>query len=73
METTVEISVEERIERDLAPFDAAERAAIADVRATAARAAAAAAAQIIGSHHDAAADRALVDQTIAGLGTTRLN
>lgn len=52
---------------------AAERAAIADVRATAARAAAAAAAQIIGSHHDAAADRTLVDQTIAGLGTTRLN
>ena len=52
---------------------AAERAAIADVRATAARAAAAAATTIIGSHHNAAADRALVDQTIAGLGTTRLN
>ncbi|TVV75500.1 F0F1 ATP synthase subunit B [Sphingomonas solaris] len=52
---------------------AAERAAIADVRATAARAAATAAASIIGSRHDASADRALVDQTIAGLGTTRLN
>ena len=52
---------------------AAERAAIADVRATAARAAAAAAATIIGSHHGADADRTLVDQTIAGLGTTRLN
>ena len=52
---------------------AAERAAIADVRATAARAAATAAATIIGSHHDANADRTLIDQTIAGLGTTRLN
>ncbi|WP_197276952.1 F0F1 ATP synthase subunit B [Sphingomonas profundi] len=52
---------------------AAERAALADVRATAARAAAAAAAQIIGGRHDAGADRALVDQTIAGLGGTRLN
>lgn len=52
---------------------AAERAAIADVRATAARAAAAAAATIIGSHHDANADRALVDQTISGLSGTRLN
>ncbi len=52
---------------------AAERAAVAEVRATAARAAAAAAASIIGARHDASADRALVDQTIAGLGTTRLN
>lgn len=52
---------------------AAERAAVAEVRATAARAAAAAAASIIGARHDAGADRALVDQTIAGLGTTRLN
>ncbi len=52
---------------------AAERAAIADVRATAARAAAAAAATIIGSHHDVNADRALVDRTISGLSGTRLN
>lgn len=52
---------------------AAERAALAEVRATAARAAAAAAATIIAGRHGADADRALVDQTIAGLGTTRLN
>ena len=46
---------------------AAERAAIAEVRAKAATAAAAAAAQLIAERHDAEADRAMVDQTIAGL------
>lgn len=51
---------------------AAERSAIADVRAKAASAAAAAAASLIAAKHDAGADRALVDQTIAGIGT-RLN
>jgi F-type H+-transporting ATPase subunit b len=50
---------------------AAERAAIAEVRAKAAEAATAAAARIIATRHDAAADRPLVDRTIAGLG--RLN
>lgn len=50
---------------------AAERTAIAEVRAKAADAAARAAAAIIADRHDAAADKPLVDQTIAGLG--RLN
>lgn len=47
---------------------AAERAAIADIRARAASAAAAAAGTLIADRHDAAADKGLVDQTIAGLG-----
>lgn len=46
---------------------AAERAAIAEVRAKAASAAAAAAAQLIATHHDAKADAGLVDQSIASL------
>ena len=50
---------------------AAERAAIAEVRAKAADAAARAAATIIADKHDATADKPLVDRTIAGLG--RLN
>lgn len=53
---------------------AAERAAIAEVRAKAASAATAAAAALLAERHDAALDRALVDRTIADLGTgTRLN
>jgi F-type H+-transporting ATPase subunit b len=53
---------------------AAERAAIAEVRAKAANAAAAAATKLIAERHDGSADKALVDQTIAGIGTsTRLN
>jgi F-type H+-transporting ATPase subunit b len=52
---------------------AAERAAIAEVRAKAASAAAAAAADLIARHHDAGADKALIDTTISRLGTTRLN
>ena len=50
---------------------AAERAAIAEVRAKAADAATRAAAAIIAEKHDAKADKPLVDHTIAGLG--RLN
>jgi F-type H+-transporting ATPase subunit b len=46
---------------------AAERAAIAEVRAKAASAAAAAAAEIIGQRHDATADKALIDRTISNL------
>ena len=46
---------------------AAERAAIADVRKTAAVAAATAAAQLIAAHHDANADAPLIDQSIASL------
>ena len=49
---------------------AAERSAIQEVRAKAATAAAAAAAKLIAEQHDAAADKAMVDRTIAGLGRT---
>jgi len=52
---------------------AAERAAIAEVRATAADAAARAASTLIATHLSGDADRALVDRTIAGLGGSRLN
>jgi F-type H+-transporting ATPase subunit b len=48
---------------------AAERQAIDEVRARAARAAAAAAETLIRQEMDPASDRALVDRTIAGLGT----
>jgi len=47
---------------------AAERAAIAEVHARAADAAARAAGLLIAEHHDAAADRTMIDRTIAGLG-----
>ncbi|MGJ3627752.1 F0F1 ATP synthase subunit B [Sphingomonas sp. MMS24-JH45] len=47
---------------------AAERSAIAEVRAKTAQAAAAAAATLIAQRHDAGADRALVDKAIAGIG-----
>lgn len=50
---------------------AAERAALADVRAKAADSATRAAAMLIGARHGAEADKPLVDRTIAGLG--RLN
>lgn len=50
---------------------AAERGAVAEVRARAADAAARAAAAIIAERHGADADKALVDRTISGLG--RLN
>jgi F-type H+-transporting ATPase subunit b len=53
---------------------AAERAAIAEVRAKAADAAATAAASLISKSHDANADKALVDKAISGIGTSaRLN
>ena len=48
---------------------AAERAAIADIRRKVANAASTASAQLIGDVHDAAADKALVDSTISGLGS----
>lgn len=47
---------------------AAERAALAEVRAKTANAAARAAATLIAARHGADADKALVDRTIAGLG-----
>lgn len=50
---------------------AAEQSAVAEVRARAADAAARAAASLIAERHGADADRAMIDQSIAGLG--RLN
>jgi F-type H+-transporting ATPase subunit b len=47
---------------------AAERTAIAEVRALAAETATKAAAVLIAEHHDAGADRGMVDRSIAGLG-----
>ncbi|WP_076069445.1 F0F1 ATP synthase subunit B [Sphingomonas montana] len=52
---------------------AAERAAVAEVRARAASASAAAAAMLIGERHDAVIDKRLVDRTISGLDGARLN
>lgn len=52
---------------------AAERAAVAEVRAKAASAAAGAAAMLIAERHDAGVDKTLIDRTIAGLGGARLN
>ncbi|TFI56384.1 F0F1 ATP synthase subunit B [Sphingomonas parva] len=49
---------------------AAERHAIEEIRAKAAAAAAAAAERLISAEMDPSSDRALVDRTIAGLGTT---
>lgn len=46
---------------------AAERSAVAEIRATAANAAVAAAGSLIAERHDAAADKALTDRAIAGL------
>ncbi|GAA0480497.1 F0F1 ATP synthase subunit B [Parasphingorhabdus litoris] len=50
-------------------ISAAERAAIADVRAKAAGAATIAAQKLIAAQHDAAADKGLVDKTISDLGS----
>lgn len=50
---------------------AAERNAIAEVRALAAETAAKAAAVLIAEHHDAGADKAMIDRSISGLN--RLN
>ena len=51
-------------------ISAAERHAVEEVRARAARAAAAAAASLISEDMDAGTDKALVDRTIEGLGRT---
>jgi F-type H+-transporting ATPase subunit b len=52
---------------------AAERAAIAEVRAKAAAAAATAAGTIIAARHDAVSDKALIDRTIGAIAGARLN
>lgn len=59
--------VERRAKMAEDKIGAAERQALADVRARAARAATAAAASLIASSHGADADKALIDRTIARL------
>ena len=64
-QTSALIARREKMAQD--KIGAAERSALADVRATAARAATAAARGLIAENHDAKADKALVDEAIAGL------
>jgi len=52
---------------------AAERSAVAQVRAKAASAAAAAASKLIAEQHDSASDKPLIDNAISALGAARLN
>ena len=65
--TDAEALVERRGKMAEAKIAAEERAAIDEIRATAARAATAAAAKLIGEKNDAAADKTVVDRTIASL------
>lgn len=71
-ETDAEALVRRRTRLAEDRIAAAERSAIAEVRAKAATAATAAAASLLAQKHDAAADKAIVDQTISGLDA-RLN
>lgn len=64
-----EALVERRAKMAEDKIGAAERAAIAEVRAKAANAAAAAAEALIRDQHDAKADKAMIDSAIAGLGS----
>lgn len=64
-QTSALIARREKMAQD--KIGAAERAALADVRATAARAATLAAQGLIAENHDAKADKALVDTAIADL------
>ena len=77
MAAEAKVQLEQQIERRAKMAEdkiaAAERSAIAEVRAKAASAAAAAAGALIAQGHDAGADKALVDKVIGGLGTSRLN
>ena len=64
-QTTALIARREKMAQD--KIGAAERTALADVRATAANAATLAARGLIAENHDAKADKSLVDAAIAGL------
>ena len=64
-QTTALIARREKMAQD--KIGAAERSALADVRATAARAATMAAQGLIAENHDAKADKSLIDAAIAGL------
>ena len=66
-ETDAAALVERRTRMAEDKIAAEERAALQQLRATAADAAAKAAARIIAERHDGSADRALIDQAIAGL------
>jgi F-type H+-transporting ATPase subunit b len=70
-ETDAAALVERRTRMAENKIAAAERAALDEVRATAARAAAAAAGRLIAERMDAGTDRALIDRTIDGLGGAR--
>ena len=64
-QTSALIARREKMAQD--KIGAAERSALADVRATAANAATMAARGLIAKNHDAKADKALIDAAIAGL------
>ena len=64
-DTTATIARREAMARE--KIAAAERNAVAELQARAANASTAAAANLIAKNHDAAADRALADELIAGL------
>jgi F-type H+-transporting ATPase subunit b len=66
-ETDAAALVERRTRMAEDKIAAEERAALQQLRATAADAAAKAAARIIADRHDASSDKALVDQAIAGI------
>ena len=63
--TTEMIARREKMASD--KIEAAERGAIADLRAKAAEAASGAARSLIAAKHDATADKALIDEAIAGI------
>lgn len=67
-ETDAQALVERRTRMAEDKIAAEERAAVQELRATAADAAARAAAKIIAERGDGATDRSLVDQAIAGIG-----
>jgi len=67
-ETDAQALVERRTRMAQDKIAAEERAAVQQLRATAANAASRAAARIIAEQHDASADKALIDQAIAGIG-----
>jgi F-type H+-transporting ATPase subunit b len=69
-ETDAASLIERRTRMAEAKIAAAERSALDQVRAQAVAAAAAAAERLIRERHDAAADSAMIDRTIEGLGST---
>ena len=66
--TDAEALIERRQRMAEDKIGAEERSAVAELRATTARAAAAAVTKLVAERHDAGSDKALVDVAIAGLG-----